>query len=138
MAKKLSPGVQKLLHEPAYCEFATLMPDGSPQITQVWVDTDGEHVLINTAETRQKTRNVKRDPRVAVNVIDPRNPYRLVEIRGRVVEVTTEGADAMIDQLSLKYTGNPKYQGRVPGEKRVIVKIAPDKVRAVGTDGASS
>ncbi len=133
MAQKLSPGVQKLLREPVYCQLVTLMPDGSPQITQVWVDTDGEHVLINTADTRQKARNARRDPRVAVNVIDPRDPWRLVEIRGRA-EVTTAGADEFVDHLAQKYTGNPKYQNRQPGERRVTIKITPEKVRAVGTD----
>src|SRR5215213_5157651 len=73
MAAPLSPGLQRLLREPSYGEIATVMPDGSPSIAQVWVDTDGEHILINTAEGRQKTRNVRRDPRVAVNVVDPAN-----------------------------------------------------------------
>jgi PPOX class probable F420-dependent enzyme len=72
----ISPGFQKLLQEPAFCQLATLMPDGSPQVTQVWVDTDGEHILINTAQGRQKEQNVQRDPRVAVNVVDPANAWR--------------------------------------------------------------
>ena len=105
MATTMSPGLLKLLREPAHCQIATLMPDGSPQITQVWVDTDGEHILVNTAEGRQKTRNVQRDQRVAVNVIDPANAWRLASIRGRVVDVTTEGADDLIDQLAHKYLG---------------------------------
>ena len=74
MPQTLSPGLKKLLREPAYCQLATLMPDGSPQNTQVWVDTDGEHILVNTAEGRQKVKNVRRDPRVALNVVDPRTP----------------------------------------------------------------
>lgn len=134
MTERLSPGVLKLLREPAYCQIATLMRDGSPHLTQVWVDTDGEHVLINTDARRQKVRNIKRDPRVALNVVDPTNPYRLVEIRGRVVEIVAEGAAEFIDRLSLKYTGNPKYQGHAPDEQRVTLKIAPERVRAVGTD----
>jgi PPOX class probable F420-dependent enzyme len=136
MATSISPGFKKLLSEPAYCEVATLMPDGSPQITQVWVDTDGEHVLINTSEDRQKTRNVQRDPRVAVNVVDPKNPWRLASVRGKVVAVTTDGADDLIDRLAQKYLGQEKYPNRRPGEVRVTLKIAPEKVREIGLDQA--
>ncbi len=85
MSVSLSAGFEKLLREPAYCQLATLMADGSPQITQVWVDTDGELTLVNTAEGRQKTKNVRRDPRVAVNVVDPDDAWRLAMVRGRVV-----------------------------------------------------
>jgi PPOX class probable F420-dependent enzyme len=95
-----SPGFRKSLGEPAFCQIATLMPDGSPQITQVWVETDGEHILVNTNEGSQKERNVRRDPRVAVNVVDPTNAWRIAMVRGRVVEVTTEGAVEQIDQLA--------------------------------------
>ena len=110
------------------------MPDGSPQITQTWVDTDGQHILINTADTRQKTRNVRRDPRVAVNVVDPANAWRIASVRGKVVEVTTEGADAQIDRLAFKYLGAETYPNRRPGEVRVILKIAPEKINAIGLD----
>jgi len=134
MAQALSPGFQKLLREPAHCQLATLMPDGSPQVTQTWVDTDGQYILINTADNRQKTRNVRRDPRVAVNVVDPGNAYRLASVRGRVVEVTTEGADAHIDQLAQKYLGQETYPFRTPIEQRVILKIEPAKINASGLD----
>src|SRR5438445_12486439 len=103
MTASISPGFKKLLSEPAFAEIAILMPDGSPQITQVWVDTDGEHVLVNTSENRQKTRNVQRDPRVAVNVVDPDNAWRLASVRGKVVDITTDGADDLIDRLAQKY-----------------------------------
>lgn len=136
MAAPISPGFKKLLSEPAFAEIATLMPDGSPQITQVWVDTDGEHVLVNTAENRQKTRNVRRDPRVAVNVVDPNNAWRLASIRGKVVDVTTDGADDLIDRLAQKYLGQEKYPNRRPDEVRVTLKIAPEKVNEVGLNGA--
>jgi PPOX class probable F420-dependent enzyme len=102
MAESLSPGLHTLLNEAAFCQVATLMPDGSPQLTQVWVSTDGEHILVNTYEGAQKLRNVRRDPRVAVNVVDPGNAWRLASIRGRVVDITTEGADAHIDELARK------------------------------------
>ena len=136
MTATLSPGLQQLLREPSYCQLATLMLDGSPQLTEVWVDTDGQHILINTAEGRQKVRNVRRDPRVAVNVFDPTNAWRIAEIRGRVVEVTTEGADELIDQLAAKYLGQERYPFRQPDEIRVTLKIAAEKIHATGLDTA--
>ena len=80
-----------LLHQPSTCYIATTMPDGSPQLTQTWVDTNGEHILINTVEGFQKVRNVERDPRVAVTIADPDNPRRYYAVRGRIVDVTAEG-----------------------------------------------
>lgn len=108
--------------------LATLMPDGSPQVTPVWVDHDDGFILINTAVGRVKQRNVTRDPRVAIDVIDQNNPYRKVCIRGRVVDQIREGADEHIDMLAHKYLGVEKYQHRQPGEQRVILKIEPDHV----------
>jgi PPOX class probable F420-dependent enzyme len=134
MPDTISSGFQKLLQEPAYCELATLMPDGSPQITQVWVDTDGEHILINTAEGRQKERNVRRDPRVAVNVVDPANAWRIAMVRGRVVDVTSEGSDQLIDQLAKKYLNEDTYPFRRPEEVRVILKILPEKINEIGLE----
>ncbi|MDP8951634.1 MAG: pyridoxamine 5'-phosphate oxidase family protein [Actinomycetota bacterium] len=93
------------------------MPDGSPRVTQVWVDTDGEHILINTAEGRQKERNVRRDPRVGVNVVDPGNAWRIAMVRGRVVEVTTQGADQLIDRLAKKCLNEDTYP-RLGGPRR--------------------
>lgn len=132
MAVPLSSGFLTLLREPVHCQVATLMPDGSPHLTQVWVDTDGEHILINTAEGRQKVRNVRRDPRVALNIVDPTNAWRLANVRGRVVEITTDGADALIDRLAKKYLGADAYPFRQPGEVRVTLKIAPDKIIEAG------
>lgn len=105
------------------------MPDGSPQLTQVWADTDGEHVVINTVAGFQKLKNIARDPRVAVAIADPADPRAYTQIRGRVVETTTEGARGHIDQLSQKYLGRP-YPGFAGGQQqqRVIVRIAPDRV----------
>ena len=127
MPAAISPRLQKLLQEPAYCQLATLMPDGSPQNTQVWVDTDGKHILINTAQGRQKERNVQRDPRVAVNVVDPTNAWRIAMVRGRVVEITTDGADELIDQLAKKYLNEETYPFRRPEEVRVTLKILPER-----------
>ena len=132
MAATLSPGFQALLREPSHCQIATIMPDGSPLIAQVWVDTDGEHVLINTTRDSQKVRNARRDPRVAVNVVDPTNQWRLGNVRGRVVDVTTEGADAHIDALGKKYRGWDEYPYKNPDNPRVIMRIVPERVREVG------
>ena len=137
MPATISPGFQRLLQEPAYCQLATLMPDGSPQVTQVWVDTDGEHILINTAEGRQKERNVRRDPRVAVNVVDPENAWRIAMVRGRVVDVTTSGADQLIDQLAKKYLNEDIYPFRRPEEVRVTLKILPEKINEIGLEEAA-
>ena len=134
MAQTISPGFKKLMRESAYCQLATLMPDGSPQNTQMWVETDGEHILLNTAEGRQKVKNVRRDPRVAVNVVDPTNAWRIASVRGRVVDVTTEGADRLIDELAKKYLDEETYPFRQPGEVRLTIKIAPEKINEVGLE----
>jgi PPOX class probable F420-dependent enzyme len=134
MTERLSSGLQALLSEPAYGQVATLLPDGSPRLTQVWVSTDGEHVLINTFEGAQKLRNLRRDPRVAINVVDPGNAWRLAQMRGRVVEVTTEGADEHIDELAQKYLGVESYPFRQPGQVRVKVTIAPEHINEMGLD----
>jgi PPOX class probable F420-dependent enzyme len=122
----------ELLRRPSTCFVATTMPDGSPQMTQTWVDTDGEHVLINTVEGFQKVRNVGRDPRVALSVSDPGNPSRYFEVRGRVVDATTEGAADHIETLAQRYLGGPYpwFGGR--GQVRVMLRIAPDKIHTMG------
>jgi len=118
-----------LLKETHLAQLVTLMADGSPQISPVWVDTDGTDVLINSALDRVKTNNIERDSRVAVGVYDPANSYsRVVNIRGRVTAMTEEGADAHIDMLAKKYTGADSYGGRNPAETRVIIRIAPENV----------
>jgi PPOX class probable F420-dependent enzyme len=116
----------------AFANLATLMPDGRPQVTPIWCDFDGEYVVFNSAKGRQKDRNVRRDPRVSVAIVDPDNPYRYLEIRGRVVEITEEGADASIDKLAKKYLGVDKYPYGQPGEVRVIYKIQPEHTNVMG------
>lgn len=116
----------------AFVYLATLMADGAPQVTPVWFSTDGPHILINTAEGRVKDRNMRARPRVALCIADPDDPYRYLQIQGKVVERTNQGADAHIDALSFKYHGIPKYQDRKPGEKRIVYKILPLKVDAHG------
>lgn len=126
---QLPEEARKLLEAPNLASFVTLMPDGSPQVTPVWVDTDGEHVIINTAEGRQKPRNLRRDPRVAVCVINRENGYNYVQIRGRVVEMTHEGAWEHINKLARKYMGpDARYPGRAD-ETRVIIKVLPEHVQ---------
>ena len=117
-----------LFQKRSFGHFATVMPDGTPQVTPVWVDYDGQYVLVNTAKGRQKTRNVERDAKVALDILDPDNPYRWLAVRGQVVEVTEEGADDHIDKLAQRYRGVAKYPYRRPDEQRIIVKIAPLRV----------
>ncbi|MGD0442166.1 MAG: PPOX class F420-dependent oxidoreductase [Acidimicrobiales bacterium] len=121
-----------LLQRPSLCYITTLMPDGSPQITQTWVDTDGEHIVINTVRGFQKVKNVERDPRVAVSVSDPSNPSRYYAIRGRVVGITTEGGADHIEALSQRYLGGayPWYGGR--NQVRVLLTITADKIHSMG------
>lgn len=125
---KLPEKVAQLFQEPNFGFVATLMSDGSPQVTTVWVDHDGKHVLFNTAEGRVKPKNLRRDARVAIAVADRNNPYTFATVRGRVAEITDNGADAHIDKLAKKYLNQDKYPFRQPGEKRLIVKIEPQRV----------
>ena len=114
----------------AFCSLATLMKDGSPQVTPVWFNTDGKYILINSASGRVKDRNMRRNPNVAIMIMDPKDPYRYIQIRGKVVEITTEGARKHIDELSKKYTGRDKYTGGPIDEIRVTYKILPNKISA--------
>jgi PPOX class probable F420-dependent enzyme len=116
-----------LFTKKAFAHLATLMPDGKPQVNPVWVDYDGKYVLINTAEGRLKDKNMQRDGRVALSITDPDNPYRYLEVRGRVAQRTYEGADAHIDAMAKKYLGQDKYPFRKPGEVRVIYKVTPER-----------
>lgn len=108
--------------------LATLMDDGSPQVTPIWVDVQGNVILVNTAEGRIKQKNVSRDPRVAISTVDHANPYEMVTVRGRVVEQTRTGADEHIDRMAKKYLGMDKYPFKIPGEQRVLLRIQPEKV----------
>jgi PPOX class probable F420-dependent enzyme len=125
---KLPDGFLDLLRKPSPCFITTLMPDGSPQTTMTWVDTDGDHVVINTVETHLKVKNIRRDPRVSVAVSDPAEPSRYYAIRGRVVKLTTEGGVEHIEELAQRYTGRPYawYGGR--DQVRVILTIVADSI----------
>ena len=117
-----------LFKKKSFAHLATNMSDGRPQVTPVWIDYDGTHVLVNTATARVKDKNMRRDKHVALSILDPDNPYRYIAILGEVVEVTETGADAHIDALTQRYLGKEKYPYRRPGEARVIYRIRPDKV----------
>ncbi len=125
---KLPESVKKLIDEPNIAFFATLMKDGSPQVTPVWVDRENDFILVNTAEGRIKANNVKRDPRVAISIADRNNPYSMSTIRGKVVDITEEGADSHIDKMAKKYTGQDRYAWKKQTEKRIIIKIEASKV----------
>ena len=114
----------------AFAYLATIMKDGSPQVTPVWFNFDGEFLLINSAEGRVKDKNMRSHLNVALTIQDPGDPYRYLQVRGRVIEFTHEGADAHIDALSLKYTGRPQYEWRSDKEKRMSYKIRIEKVDA--------
>jgi PPOX class probable F420-dependent enzyme len=121
-----------LTKKKAFAQFATLMPDGSPHVAPVWFEYDGKHILINSAKGRVKDRNIRRDPRVAIDVVDPDNPYRHLSIRGRVVDISEKGADDHIDKLAKKYLGQDKYPNRTPEEVRVIYRIEPERTASMG------
>jgi PPOX class probable F420-dependent enzyme len=119
-----------LFTKPAFAHLVTLMPDGSPQVTPVWIDLQDGMVLVNTAKGRLKDRNMRRDPRVALAISDPANPYRYVQVRGRVAETTEKGADDHINRMAKKYLNVETYPYRQPGEVRVLYRIRPERVQA--------
>ena len=121
-----------ILQKSAFAQLATLMPDGSPHVSPVWFEYDGKNILINSAKGRVKDRNMRRDPRVGLDILDPDNPYRHLSIRGRVVDITENGADAHIDKLTKKYINQDKYPYRGPGEVRVKYTIAPESTHTMG------
>ena len=124
----LPAGLLDLLRQPSPCFVATLMPDGAPQMTQTWVDTDGTNVLINTVAGFQKVRNMERDARVALNVADPADVSRYYAVRGRVTSITADGAAEHIERLAQRYLGGPYpwFGGR--DQVRLLVTIEPETV----------
>ena len=132
MADVLSDKARALISRPVLASLATLNPDGSPQITPLWVDLDGDDVVFNTAQGRKKARNLERDARVAVTVIDPDDPYNVVAFQGTVTDVTTDGADAHIDSLAKKYLGVDSYPMRREGEVRIRVTVRTDHIAMQG------
>ena len=132
MGTPLSPQALSFIREKVWAHIATVMKDGSPQVTPVWIETDGENLLVNTATGRLKTRNMERNPNVALSIMGMEDPYHCLFVRGVVKKITTEGANDQISRMALKYTGNANYQGFREGETRVIIVIEPLKVRERG------
>jgi PPOX class probable F420-dependent enzyme len=121
-----------LFEKKAFANLATLMPDGTPQVTPVWCDFDGSHILVNSAKGRRKDINMHERPKVAISILDPDNPYRYLEVRGTVEVITEEGAAAHIDKMAKKYLGVEKYPYARPGETRVLYKIKPEHLSSMG------
>jgi PPOX class probable F420-dependent enzyme len=132
VSEKLSDKARQLLARPVLATLATVAPDGGPQVTPLWIEVDGDDLLVNTARGRAKARNLERDKRVAVSVIDPEDPYNVVMVRGTVVEITTDGADAHIDHMAKKYLGVDEYPMRQPGEVRLKIRIRTDRITMQG------
>jgi PPOX class probable F420-dependent enzyme len=132
MAATIPQQYRDLFQKKAFANLATLMPDGRPQVTPVWVDLDDSHIRVNSAKGRVKDRNMRRNKNVALSIFDPDNPYRHLAVQGEVVDITEQGADEHIDALAKKYLGKDKYPFRQPGEVRVIYKIRPDRVAQMG------
>jgi PPOX class probable F420-dependent enzyme len=130
----LPPKVKALFEGKNFGHLATLMPDGSPQVTPVWVDVDGDNILVNTEENRAKPRNVRRDPRVSISIVNQQVPYQAAFVRGKVIEVRKEGAKEHIDFLARKYTGADVYPAHNPKYSRLIFVIEPEHVSTMGLD----
>jgi PPOX class probable F420-dependent enzyme len=125
---KLTDKAKKLIDAKAFAHVATINKDGSPQVSPVWVERDGDTVIVNSEQKRLKVRNLKRNPAVSLSIQDPENDYSYVEIRGKVVEITPEGGFEGIDRLGKKYMGVDKYPGNQPGDVRVQIKIEPTHI----------
>lgn len=132
MSAKIPEAFRDLLTTPSFAALATLNADGSPQVSPVWFDTEGERMVVNSAKGRVKDKNLRRDPRVALSIQDPANPYRYLGLQGRVVEITEQGADGHIDRMAKKYLGKDKYPFRKPGEVRVLYKIEIERAHTMG------
>ncbi|MFP5261250.1 MAG: PPOX class F420-dependent oxidoreductase [Blastocatellia bacterium] len=132
MAEAIPEKYIDLFDKKAFANLATVMPDGTPQVTPVWVDYDGTHLVVNSARGRRKDKNIQRNSSVALSIMDPDNPYRYLEVRGRVADITEEGADDHIDKMAKKYIGEDRYPWRQPGEVRVIYKIEPQRFSHMG------
>ncbi|MBM4441895.1 MAG: PPOX class F420-dependent oxidoreductase [Candidatus Rokubacteria bacterium] len=121
-----------IFEKKTFCYVATVGAGGDPQVTPVWCEFDGTHIVFNTARGRVKDKRLRRNPKVAIAAADPDNPYRYVQVQGRVTDITEEGADPHIDKMAKKYMGQDRYPGRKPGEVRLIVKVLPERVQGMG------
>jgi len=132
MAGVIPEDYKDLFEKKAFANLATVNADGTPQVTPVWVDYDGDYVLINSARGRRKDKNMERNRAVALSIQDPDNPYRYLEVRGNVAEITEQNADQHIDKMAKKYIGQDKYPWSKPDEVRVIYKIKPEHTSHMG------
>jgi PPOX class probable F420-dependent enzyme len=132
MTAQIPESFMDLVREPALAQLATVLKDGSPHVTPVWFDYDGNYVRINSVKGRVKDRNMRNCPRVALCIVDPKNPYRYLEIRGRVAEISEEGAIEHIDGLARKYMKAKVYPHHTPEEVRVLYRIAPEHISTMG------
>ena len=125
----IPPEARQIFEDKNFAFVATVNKDGSPQVTPTWVDVQGDQILVNVATTRQKYKNVKRDPRIAIGIVDQNNPYKAVMVRGKVISIEKGGrADPHIDKMAKKYIGQDKYPFRQPNEERVLLTIEPTKI----------
>ncbi|MDA8401036.1 MAG: PPOX class F420-dependent oxidoreductase [Actinomycetota bacterium] len=134
MSDQLTKSAKALLQRPVIANVATVSKSGAPQLSPVWIDIDGDDIVFNTADGRQKPRNLRENPAVAVSVVDPDDPYRVIIVRGRVKEITEEGADEHIDFLASKYLGKASYPFRQEGERRLKVRVGTDRIVAQPED----
>jgi PPOX class probable F420-dependent enzyme len=132
VSAKIPEKYADLFQKRAFGSLGTLMPDGSPQVTPVWIDLEDGRLVVNSAKGRAKDRNMRRDARVSIAVIDPENPYRYLEVRGRVVEISEKGADQHIDKMAKKYLGKDSYPFRKNDEVRVRYVIEPEHFNSMG------
>jgi PPOX class probable F420-dependent enzyme len=130
MAEELPDDLKAAIDGPTFAHLTTLDPDGSPQSTAMWITREGDQIVFNTAQGRRKWRNLNRDPRVAISISSPDEPYRNWSIQGRVVEMRTSDGVAVIDRLAEKYLGEPKYPWLTPGMVRVTVIVEPTRIAA--------
>ncbi len=128
MSQPIPESALDLFQKPILAHLATVMPDGTPQVTPVWIDFDGTSILVNTARGRRKELNMQQRPQVGLDIVDPTNPWRWLSVRGTIAEITEEGALEHANKLTKKYTGRDTYQNLQPGEVRVICKITPERV----------
>jgi len=126
---RLSTKAKELIDGRNFASVATLMQDGSPQVAPLWIDREGDTIILNTTRSRQRTKNVRRDRRVAITVFDQGNPYSNVSIRGKAIEITEEGAEEHIDRISMKYFGKPyPYEDRTPKDPRVLIRVEAERI----------
>jgi PPOX class probable F420-dependent enzyme len=126
---KLTTKAKKLIDGKNFASVATLMPDGSPQVAPLWIDRGGETIILNTTTSRQRTKNLRRDRRVAITLFDQDNPYSNVSIRGRVIEISEEGAEEHIEKMSMKYLGKPyPFDDRTPKDPRILIRVEAEHI----------